>query len=85
MVTIISNESWRWNQHVSPKLTTEFCLKVKLKIVKKGVSVESEWMPEQSLAGKILNVFSHLCAHGKLLSWTNLKAFSFSVGLEVCV
>jgi len=44
MVTIISNEPWRWSQHVFPKLTTKFSLKVKLKIVNKGVSVKSEWM-----------------------------------------
>jgi hypothetical protein len=83
--TIISNEPWRWSQHVSPKLTTKFCLKVKLKIVNKGVSVKSEWMSEQNLAGKILNVFSHLCTYGKLLSQTDLKVFPCSVNLEVCV
>jgi hypothetical protein len=85
VVTIISNEPWRWSQHVSPKLTTKFCLKVKLKIVNKGVSVQSEWMLEKNLAGKILDVFSNLCAYGKLLSQTNLKVFSCSVDLEVCV
>jgi hypothetical protein len=85
MVTIISSKPWRWSQHVSPKLTTKFCLKVKLKIVNKGVSGKSEWMSEQNLAGKILDVFSHLCAYGKLLSQTNLKVFSHSVDLEVCV
>jgi len=85
MVTVISNQPWRWSQHVSPKLTTKFCLKVKLKIMNKGVSIQSEWMSEQNLAGKILDVFPHLCAYGKLLSRTNLKVFSCSVDLEVCV
>jgi hypothetical protein len=85
MVTIISNEPWRWSQHVSSKLTTKFCQKVMLKIVNKGVSVKSEWMSEQNLAGKICDVFSHLCAYEKLLSQTNLKVLSCSVDLEVCV
>jgi hypothetical protein len=53
--------------------------------VNKGVSVKSEWMSEQNLAGKILDVFSHLPAYGKLLSQTSLKMFSCSVDLEVCV
>jgi len=85
MVTGISNEPWEWSQHVSPKLSTKFCLKMKLKVVNKGVSVKSEWMSEKKLAGKILYVFSHVCAYGKLLSQTNLKVFSCSVDLEVCV
>ena len=53
MVTIIPNEPWRWSQHVSPRLATKFCLKVKLEIVNKGVPVKSEWMSQQNLAGKI--------------------------------
>ena len=34
---------------------------------------------------KNLDVYSHLCACGKLLSQTSLKVLSCSVDLEVCV
>lgn len=42
-------------------------------------------MSQQNSPGKVLGVFSHLRAHGKLLSQTNLKVFSCSVDLEVHV
>jgi hypothetical protein len=42
-------------------------------------------MSQQNSPGKILDVFSHLRAYGKLLSQTNLKVFSCSVDLEVHV
>jgi hypothetical protein len=42
-------------------------------------------MSEKNSAGKILDVFSHLHAYGKILSQTKLKVFSCSVDLEICV